>query len=249
MVVQEPCSSVQFSRGIPKTSRAHVRHSEWQSSLLLQMDMDPTVNINWGAPVRLPRYSLEDMFETESQHLKEALGIESEEEWQVRRDWITWQNPLSVYHLLGFEALTKLSTSLECRSLGCLDNYAAVDELRGIRIRFGYSMRGAAIYLRTRLIEEDFAGNKVIAFCPRKCTGRGHQRYVGNQGRQGMRPMFAQFGTNTGYLHRCFPIALWCLHKIRPHFAVVSALYPGKWLYWPDIQQLVSFGEGTVMDM
>lgn len=49
----------------------------------MQMAMDPTVNMNWGAPLRLPEYTLEDMFEKEAEALKASFGIESEEEWQV----------------------------------------------------------------------------------------------------------------------------------------------------------------------
>lgn len=56
------------------------------STLLMQMAMDPTVNINWGAPVRLPKYKLEDMFDEESVYLKEAFGVKSDEEWQV--NWL-----------------------------------------------------------------------------------------------------------------------------------------------------------------
>ena len=48
------------------------------------MDMDPAVNINWGAPIDLPRYTLQTFFDTQSEQLKDALGIESEEDWQVR---------------------------------------------------------------------------------------------------------------------------------------------------------------------
>ena len=48
------------------------------------MDMDPSVNINWGPPLNLPRYTLQTFFDTQSEQLKDALGIESEEEWQVK---------------------------------------------------------------------------------------------------------------------------------------------------------------------
>lgn len=47
------------------------------------MEIDPTVNINWGAPVRLPRYTAEKLFEDQAPQLREALGIESDQEWQV----------------------------------------------------------------------------------------------------------------------------------------------------------------------
>ena len=58
-------------------------HAMHLIDLCMQMDMDPTVNINWGAPVNLPRYTLQTFFDTQSEHLKETLGIENEEEWQV----------------------------------------------------------------------------------------------------------------------------------------------------------------------